>query len=48
MAVDAFLQFKGGGAAGHDIEGETFDKAMRGMKPLPFDIQNWTFSALAG
>jgi type VI secretion system secreted protein Hcp len=43
MAVDAFLQFKGGGAAGHDIEGETYDKTMRNMKPLPFDIQNWNF-----
>lgn len=43
MAVDAFLQFKNAGAAGHDIEGETFDKQMRSMSPKPFDIQSWNF-----
>lgn len=44
MAVDAFVQFGKGGAAGVEIEGETLDRDMSKMKPRPFDISDWGFS----
>jgi type VI secretion system secreted protein Hcp len=44
MAVDAFVQFGKGGAAGVDIDGETLDREMSKMKPRPFDITDWSFS----
>jgi type VI secretion system secreted protein Hcp len=42
MALDAFLQFKGGDLA-TEIKGETQDRDMQKLSPRPFDISTWTF-----
>jgi type VI secretion system secreted protein Hcp len=43
MAIDAFVQFKGGGIAAQPLNGETQDKAMKTYSPTPFDISEWSF-----
>lgn len=43
MAIDAFLQFGKGGAAGGPFDGETQDAYFRKKSPPPFEIQNWSF-----
>lgn len=43
MAIDAFVQFNGEGAAAQQLNGETQDKTMAALKPTPFDISEWSF-----
>ena len=43
MAIDAYLQFGKGGAAGGPFDGETQDAFFRKKSPPPFEIQNWSF-----
>ena len=45
MAVDAFLQFTKEGDNAVKLSGETRDKTMSAMSPVPFEIKNWSFGA---
>lgn len=45
MAVDAFLQFTTPGDNAVALNGETRDKIMAQMKPVPFEITEWGFGA---
>jgi len=45
MAIDAFLQFGEGGAAGGPFDGQTQDAFFGKKKPAPFELQNWSFGA---
>jgi type VI secretion system secreted protein Hcp len=45
MAIDAFLQFGKGGAAGEPFDGETQDGYFKTQKPVPFELSTWSFGA---
>jgi type VI secretion system secreted protein Hcp len=45
MAIDAFLQFGKGGAAGQPFDGETQDGFFKTKKPVPFELSTWSFGA---
>ncbi|HZS84165.1 MAG TPA: type VI secretion system tube protein Hcp [Stellaceae bacterium] len=45
MAIDAFLQFTKKGDNAVDLNGETKDRDMAKMSPVPFEISNWSFGA---
>jgi len=45
MAQDAFLQFKEVGDNAVVLNGETKDKIMSALNPIPFEIAEWSFGA---